>query len=130
MRRTILAIVSALLGACSGSTPMDDASTPPGTDSGMVRADAAMMGVDATVPPMTDGGGGGIDGGSMACPYPSGAVEPMALGAVIWPYRWPEAVQPDGTNVPLDLTDVHCTADENIDWSPFDFLLFISFPAW
>ena len=106
---------------------MDDASTP-GTDSGMVRADASSMGIDATVPGVD--AGDRVDSAIPGCTYPMGAVEPMALGAVIWPYRWPEAIDGTGRNVPLDLTEVHCTADENIDWRPFDFLLFISYPAW
>lgn len=63
--------------------------------------------------------------------YPSGAVEPMALGSVLTPYRWPEArSRGTGDTVPLDLADAPCAQSEDIEWSPFDVLLFVSIPAW
>lgn len=63
--------------------------------------------------------------------YPSGAVEPMALGEVISPYRWPNAsLRADGTSVSVNLRQVPCASDDDIDWSPFDVLLFVSIPAW
>ena len=117
-----------LLGACNGATsvPQDaaeaDSGEPP-MDSGEPAVDAAGPGDSG--PPDT-----GAPDTAVACSYPEGAVEPMALGAVLWPYRWPEAILGDGTRVHLDLEEVHCTADENIDWSPFDILLFISIAAW
>lgn len=110
---------------------MDDASTPPADSGAMVGTDAAMadaamadasLGVDSG--PMFDAGPGS------GCTYPSGAVEPMALGAVLWPYQWPEAIDGTGANHPLDLTEVTCTEDPNRDWSPFDVLVFISIPGW
>lgn len=76
-----------------------------------------------------DGADGG-DGGDVACDYPAGATEPMALGEVITPYRWPSARTSAGVDVPLDLGVVPCDADPDIDWSPFDVLLFVSIPAW
>lgn len=96
-----------------------------GLDSGPTRTDGAVPGVDAARADAAR-----PDGAVAGCTYPAGAVEPMALGAVIWPYRWPQAIDGAGRNVPLDLVEAHCTADENIDWSPFDVLLFISIPAW
>lgn len=67
---------------------------------------------------------------SEPCAYPEGAVEPMEKGEVITPYSWPRALHADGRDVPLDLAKVPCATDEEIDWSPFDVLLFISIPAW
>jgi hypothetical protein len=63
--------------------------------------------------------------------YPEGAVEPMALGEVLSPYRWPEAIhRGTGQRAALDLGQVPCAVDPAIDWSPFDVLLFVSIPAW
>lgn len=66
------------------------------------------------------------------CAYPEGAVEPMALGSVISPYRWPIAIHRDGRpeQPNLRLANVPCESDEEIDWSPFEALLFVSIPAW
>jgi hypothetical protein len=65
-----------------------------------------------------------------SCTYPAGAVEPMALNEVLSPYSWPRALRADGRDVPLALEKVPCATDPDIDWSPFDVLLFISIPAW
>ncbi|MCA9571049.1 MAG: hypothetical protein KC656_24580 [Myxococcales bacterium] len=63
--------------------------------------------------------------------YPAGATRPMTEGEVLYPYSWPEAVDiASGTRVPLDLGQAPCDTDPNIDWSPFDVLLFVSIPAW
>lgn len=76
------------------------------------------------------------DGTPPACAdgetYPEGAVEPMALGEVITPYAWPEAVPrfPGAARARLDLATVPCASDPDIEWSPFDVLLFVSIPAW
>ena len=64
-----------------------------------------------------------------ACAYPDGAVEPMAVGEVLSPYQWP-ARRLDGTRATIDLADVPCASSEEIDWSPFDYLVFVSLPAW
>jgi hypothetical protein len=90
--------------------------------------------------------GGGIDSGAMGfdsgppdtgppdtgpgCEYPLGGVEPMMRNMTLWHYAWPEAIDGMGRNFPIDLEAVACTADENIDWSPFDVLVFIAIPAW
>lgn len=83
-------------------------------------------------------GCGAADGGFDATPecaggesYPAGAVEPMELGEVLAPYSWPEAEhRGTGVRTALDLAYVPCAGDPVIDWSPFDVLLFVSFPAW
>lgn len=63
--------------------------------------------------------------------YPAGAVEPMALGKVLFPYRWPDAIhRGTGARGPLDLSLVPCAGDPDIDWSRFAALLFVSIPAW
>lgn len=63
--------------------------------------------------------------------YPPGAVEPMALHEVLAPYAWPEAIRHGtGEVLSIDLADVPCALPADIDWSPFDVLLFVSIPAW
>lgn len=64
------------------------------------------------------------------CDYPDGAVEPMALDRVIWPYAWDEAKSLSDEDRALRLEDVYCNTDDDMDWSPFDVLLFVSVPAW
>ncbi len=55
----------------------------------------------------------------------------MEEGAVLTPYSWPTALAVGGDeNVPLDVGDVACATSGDIDWSPFDVLLFVSIPAW
>ncbi len=69
--------------------------------------------------------GGPATGG---CGYPGG-VEPMTKDQVIWPYRWPaRTMSNDATD--LELEHAHCNTDDDMDWSPFDVLLFVSIPAW
>ena len=102
MIRTPLAFLAPLLfGACSG----DDGDTAEEADTG--------------APAVAE-----------ACEYPEGAVEPMTLGEVISPYSWRKAIHRDGRRAVLDLATVPCTASGEIDWSPFDMLLFVSIPAW
>jgi hypothetical protein len=63
--------------------------------------------------------------------YPPDPVEPMALGEPLAPYAWPEARHlGTGQTATLDLGQVPCAIDDDIDWSPFDVLLFVSIPAW
>ena len=54
----------------------------------------------------------------------------MARGEVLFPYSWPKARHRDGRSGSLDLQFVPCNDDPDIDWSPFDVLLFVSIPAW
>jgi hypothetical protein len=75
--------------------------------------------------PEPDTGGDG-DG----CDYPSGATATMTLDEVIYPYAWDVAIDPIGIEKSIDLAEVPCAADDDIDWSPFDVLLFVSIPAW
>lgn len=63
-----------------------------------------------------------------ACTYPEGAVEPMALNQVLTPYGWPDARHRDGRTGSIELEQAHCDQGD-IDWSPFDVLLFVSIPA-
>lgn len=64
------------------------------------------------------------------CTYPDGAPAVMAENAVLPTYRWAESLDFARNNVPLDVENVPCANDANIDWSPFDVLLFVSIPAW
>ena len=74
------------------------------------------------------------DGVPADCPdgtYPEGAVEPMALGEVLTPYRWPVAIdRRSGEALALDLADVPCDLDPAFDWGRASALLFVSIPAW
>jgi len=124
-------MLALLLVACDGAT------TEPGEDSGPASMDAATGGTDSGSPTGLDGAlladAGPMvmsDAGESPCDYPAGAVEPMAMGAPLWPYRWPTARHADGRDFPIDLAEVVCTADPNIDWSPFDVLVFVSIPGW
>lgn len=127
MRRLIALLCLNLLACNDMPEPADAAG---GTDSGpRDRDDAGEMLSDAG--DMIDSGPTGMDSGASGCVYPAGAVEPMEVGSVLWPYRWPEAIDGTGANnFPLDLVDVTCNTDENRDWSPFDVLVFIAIPAW
>ena len=117
---------SLLLWGCDDGTPdpVDAAGTDSGTlsDAGETNGDAG-DGTDAGTDPFDAGPG-------MGCVYPAGPVEPMAVGSVLWPYQWSEAIDGAGQNFPIDLEQVACDTDPNIDWSPFDVLVFIAIPAW
>jgi hypothetical protein len=124
MRPRTIAFACASLLACDGSSRMGGG---PEIDSG-ARVDTGPRGGD---------GGRGVDGGPASgpdtgpiCTYPADAVEPMMRMRPLWPYRWPEAIDGIGNNFPIDLTEIQCLTDENIDWSPFDVLVFIAIPAW
>lgn len=109
-----------LFGCTRSETPPDTPApedTVPGDDTDVVvdtPDDTAGLGPDTAV----------------SCDYPAGAVEPMALGEVLTPYAWPRALHADGRDLPLRLERVPCAVDPDIDWSPFDLLLFVSVPAW
>lgn len=63
--------------------------------------------------------------------YPPDPTEPMTLGETLSPYRWAEAIhRGTGQRAAIDLAKVPCATDPDIDWSPFDALLFVSIPAW
>ena len=64
------------------------------------------------------------------CSYPGDAVHPMEEGGKLYPYRWKTAQHRDGRSATVDMHDVPCASSEEIDWSPFDVLVFISLPAW
>ena len=64
------------------------------------------------------------------CEYPEDSVEPMEVGEVITPYFWQTALHADGRDIELSLGEVYCNEGSEIDWSPFDVLLFISYPVW
>ncbi|MEN0061093.1 MAG: hypothetical protein AAGA48_03030 [Myxococcota bacterium] len=85
---------------------------------------------DPTEPgdPFTPGTGADCEGEET---YPLGAVDPMAIGQVLSPYAWPNAIHNGtGTAVGLDLALTPCNLDPNIDWSAADVLLFMSIPFW
>ena len=63
------------------------------------------------------------------CGYPEAAPE-MALNEVLPAFRWSEARHRDGRIAPLSLVEAYCNSSTDIDWSPFDVLLFVSIPAW
>lgn len=75
---------------------------------------------------------GATDDVAADCAYPEDAQNKMALGAVLKAYSWPTAFHRDGREgeFDLELEQVPCESDPDIDWSPFDVLLFVSIPAW
>lgn len=108
-------LLAMILGACG----MPQTSKDVGTDTdGSGDTDDGVVGTD------TDGARGTL------CDYPEGAVEPMALHEVLSPYRWAKAIHGDGRQAPLDLGFVPCAGSDDIEWSPFDVLVFVSIPAW
>ena len=56
--------------------------------------------------------------------------DPMALGEVMPAFSWPDARHLDGRTASLELEKTACNDDDDIDWSPFDVLVFVSIPAW
>ena len=73
----------------------------------------------------------GATGTNAQCAYPEGANEVMTIGDVIATYGWNKAFhRSDGRQGTIDLEQVPCATDDDIDWSPFDVLLFVSIPAW
>lgn len=128
-----------LLGACSGGGMDADAGAgEPDAgviDAGPVAEDAGpAVGRDAGRGFDAGAGDGGppveLDAGPPPCTYPEGASETMTVGGVLWPYRWPVSLEADRTARMLDLADAPCDDAVDIDWSPFDVLVFISIPAW
>lgn len=116
--------------AATGNPQTTSDSSDEATDSG--PSSATTSDAETTEGPTTADGADGSSTGmvGMPCEYPEGAVEPMALGEVLWPYSWPVAIDGNGTEVSLELEDAPCGFDEVIEWSPHDVLVFISIPAW
>lgn len=113
-----------MTGGSSDPTTSSGPSTAPGTGT----TDDPDTTADTTAG--QESGSESSTGSVVPCEYPAGAVDPMALNEVLWPYSWPEAIHGDGTQSPLSLEDAPCGLDEVIEWSPHDVLLFISIPAW
>ncbi|TNE88169.1 MAG: hypothetical protein EP330_16060 [Deltaproteobacteria bacterium] len=63
------------------------------------------------------------------CDYPQ-AAEPMALNQPLAAYSWAQSLRADGATVALDLATAFCNSDTSYDWSPHDYMLFVSVPAW
>ena len=118
------------LMACSSddgpATTAQDASAGSPTMDGMV----AQMDAAADMPDRGFLDTGPADSGVPSCNYPADAAEPMALNQVLSPYTWSSAFTAAGQLIDLNLTDAFCNTDPDIDWSPFDLLLFVSIPAW
>jgi len=123
-------ILALLLAACRGyQTPLapNDTDAPDGATDPVASTSSSTSttpwldtAVTETTPgPTSDG-----------CRYPARPVEPMAKGEVLTPYVWRTAQRMDGLRASLELGKVPCDTDDDIDWSPFDVLVFISIPAW
>lgn len=61
--------------------------------------------------------------------YPAHA-SVMTLGEAVEPWSWTRAIDGLNNETDLDLTQAFCDTDPDIDWSPFDYLLFVSIPGW
>lgn len=129
--------------ACSSSDALDDAgAADAGQDAGQVIRDAGAAANDASIADagladaavrdsgVNDEDAGIADAGQTGCTYPEGAREPMTLDEVITPYSWAAAIDGANQRIDLDLTQAYCNDDPDIEWSPFDVLLFVSIPAW
>ncbi|MBX2796169.1 MAG: hypothetical protein KTR31_00830 [Myxococcales bacterium] len=117
MRSLFAAASACALVACSGATTPDPNTDP--TDPGTTAETTPDPTTDPTDPGTTPDG----------CTYPD-SVEPMALGEALAPYSWSAARHRDGRQGELSLQNVFCDSDPDVDWSPFDVLLFVSIPAW
>lgn len=63
------------------------------------------------------------------CSHPA-APEDMAEGEILKPYGWKVAYHRDGRQLPLFMERAYCNDQKEIDWSPFDVLVFVAIPAW
>lgn len=152
---TIAPFALAALGSLSCSGTSDGVVDVGGaTDAGNGNADAQTqvdtgMGPDAQVDvdagPGMDAAGnpdamadpdagpadtGPADTGNQNCTYPAGSTGSFAVGEILTPFSWATSLDGMSVDRPLDLTQAFCNNDPNIDWSPFDMLLFVSIPAW
>lgn len=62
------------------------------------------------------------------CVYPA-APAVMAADQPLPAFSWPTALDYARNDVEIDLERAYCN-DDDIEWSPFDVLLFVSIPAW
>lgn len=102
-------------------------------DAGLLDASVLdAMGIDAEMflPDASAIDASANDAGPAPCTYPAGAVEPMAMDAVLSPYRWPSAIDSAGASAPLDLAQAYCNNDPARDWTQADVMLFVTAPAW
>ena len=72
---------------------------------------------------------GGTGTTTPPCEAPTPGAE-MALGEVMPAFSWSDARHMDGRTASLELGKVACNGDDDIEWSPFDALVFMSIPAW
>ena len=112
----------------AGATPVDagtatDAGAPADTgatpDAG--TAPDAMAAMDAALQP---------DSGGAACTYPTGGTASPTVDQILFPYVWATALDVQRNSFRLDMTEVFCGTDADIDWTAFDYLLFMSVPEW
>lgn len=64
------------------------------------------------------------------CEHPVSFDTSMGQGALLEPFGWKVARHLDGREAPLFMERVFCNDDPDIDWSPFDVLVFVAIPAW
>lgn len=64
----------------------------------------------------------------LPCVYPEGPAV-MAADQPLPAFSWPTALDGARNDAEIALDRVYCN-DDDIDWSPFDVLLFVSIPAW
>lgn len=119
---TALWLTPLTFGACSSS---DTGPSP--VDTGFIDANDANDG-DIGFPDVKPNDAG-ILPGDCDTPYPAFA-SPMALDQAVPPWSWPRALDGQGVETDLNLTDAFCNTDPDLDWSPFDLLLFVSIPGW
>ncbi len=64
------------------------------------------------------------------CSYPILPPSTLALDDTFPRTSYPNMLDAARNSYTLDMEEVNCATDADIDWSPFDVLLFISIPAW
>lgn len=64
------------------------------------------------------------------CAYPFSYDTAMLEGAILEPFGWKTARHRDGREAPLYMEEVFCNDAPDMDWSPFDVLVFVAIPAW
>ena len=121
------------MGIDAGPGDMGPATDAGPADQGMGPDAGVDMGMMADAGPEDTGPGpdmGPADTGNGPCTYPAGATGSFLEPNILPAFSWPASLDGMRVDRPLDLTTAFCANDPNIDWSPFDVLLFISIPAW
>ena len=70
------------------------------------------------------------DSGPQPCSYPAGGPARPTQDQTLAPYSWTQAFDLAGNALSLDMQEVFCATDTDIDWTAFPHVLFMAVPAW